>query len=267
MKNSDIQVKEDHLCVISDLHLGNPAFKKKDYLRSFLHYFSKKGASLCINGDGFDLLQFSTSKLANDLQSAIISLKDFLSQGRKKLYYVNGNHDIHSEQYLSKSGICSVIPFLQLVSGDRQIHIEHGHIYDQRFRRFPRLYIHLSKVLGKLVKVSPKFFHLFFKIEWLLAELKKKSHGLEGTLFDSPSNLAAALGFFTRGFDIVILAHTHRHGLHIIDDGKILANAGAWTSDKIHYLEIQEGAIHLKEWSCEGKIGTLRPSEERGSIA
>ena len=249
MKRYDTKVKEEHLCVISDLHLGNPAFFKRDYLSSFIKYLSKKGASLCINGDGIDLLQFSTSKLAKDLKLAIKSLKDFLSRGSNKIYFVMGNHDLHLEAHLAESGIFSFIPSLEVVSGDRRIHIEHGHLYDHRFLHFPRLYIHLAKVLGKLLKVSPKFFHLFFKIEWFLHELKnKKVNGRGSTLVDAPSNLAAAFDLFTKGFDIVILAHTHRHGLHTMEDGKILANAGAWTSDKMHYLEIQEGSISLKEW-------------------
>lgn len=249
MKRSGIQVKEEHLCVISDLHLGNPAFLKRDYLSSFLKYLSNNGTSLCINGDFIDLLQSSKQKLVMDLQAALQSLKEFLHRGRKKIYYIMGNHDIHLEAYLEKIGIFSVTPFLEVVSGDRQIHIEHGHIYDLRFHHFPRLYHHMAKVLGKLLKVSPKFFHLYFKIEWFLHELiDRKVNGRKRNLVDAPSNLSAALKLFNRGFDIVILAHTHRHGLHNMGNGKILANAGAWTSDKSHYLEIQEGSISLKEW-------------------
>jgi UDP-2,3-diacylglucosamine pyrophosphatase LpxH len=249
MTRPRIQVREDHLCVISDLHLGNPAFLKRDYLSSFIKYLANNGTNLCINGDGVDLLQSTTHKLLRDLQAAIKSLKDYLSRGRKKIYYVIGNHDIHLEAYLKKLDIFSVVPFLEVVSGERRIHIEHGHIYDMRFRHFPRVYSRIAKVLGKLLRVSPKFFHLYFKIEWLLHELiNKKVNGWKSSLLDAPCNHAAALKFFTRGFDIVILGHTHRHGLHIMEGGKIFANAGAWTSDKSHYLEIQEGAISLKEW-------------------
>ncbi len=250
MKRSGIRVKEDHLCVISDLHLGNPAFMKTDYLRSFIKYLSRNGTSLCINGDFIDLLQSSAPKLVRDLHSAIKSLKDFLSQGGKKIYFVRGNHDIHLEAYLAELGIFSVMPCLEVISGDRRIHIEHGHIYDRRFSHFPRLYLHLAWVLGKLLKLSPKFFHLYFKIEWYLHELiNKKCKGCKNALLDTPSNLRAALRLFSRGFDIVILGHTHRHGLHILEGDKIFANAGAWTSEKIHYLEVQQGAIRLNEWS------------------
>jgi UDP-2,3-diacylglucosamine pyrophosphatase LpxH len=249
MNESGIQFREDHLAVISDLHLGNPAFLKRDYLSSFIKHLTDNNTSLCINGDGVDLLQSSTQKLLKDLQSAIKSVKDFVSRGSKKIYYVIGNHDIHLEEYLKKLDIFSVLPYLEVDSGDQKIHIEHGHIYDTRYRHFPKLYPHIARALGKLLKLSPKFFHLYFKIEWFLHELiDKKVNGYKSILLDSPGNLTAARKLFSKGFDIVILGHTHRHGLHIMEGGKILANAGAWTSDQSHYLEIQKGAISLKEW-------------------
>jgi UDP-2,3-diacylglucosamine pyrophosphatase LpxH len=249
MEKSMPYIREDHLCVISDLHLGNPAFLKRDYLRSFIKYLAKNGISLCINGDGVDLLQYSKQKLLIDFQTVINSLKDFVNRGGKKTYYVVGNHDFSFEAYLAEPGLFSILPSLRVVSGNRQIHIEHGHIYDTPFKHFPKLHLQLSKVLGKLLKVSPKFFHLYFKIEWFLHEMQnKKSNGRKSKMLDTSGNLSAALKFFSRGFDIVIFGHTHRHGLHVMDGGKILANAGAWTSEKSHYLEIQDGAISLKEW-------------------
>jgi UDP-2,3-diacylglucosamine pyrophosphatase LpxH len=249
MKRYGIQVKEDHLCVISDLHLGNPAFLKSEYLKSFIKHLSRKGTSLCINGDGIDLLQCSTRKLVRDIRSAVRSLRDFISMGSKKIYYVLGNHDTHLEPYLGELGIFSFTPFLEVVSGGQRIHIEHGHIYDQRYRHFPKVYHHLSKVLGKLLIISPSFFHLFFRIEWFFHKLKNnKVNGRDSVLVDAHSNFSAARDLFNRGFDIVILAHTHLHGLQIMENGKIFANAGAWTSDKLHYLEIKQGAISLKEW-------------------
>lgn len=249
MKRSGIQANEEHLCVISDLHLGNPAFLKTDYLRSFLNHLSKKGSSLCINGDGIDLLQCSTRKLAKDLRSAVKSLKEFISRGSKKIYYVLGNHDIHSEPYLEEFGIFSFTPFLEVVSGGRRIHIEHGHIYDQRYHYFPKLYHNLAKILGKLLIISPKLFHLFFKIEWFFHEWKnRRVNGHDSIMVDAHSNFSAARELFAKGFDIVILAHTHLHGLKVLENGKIFANAGAWTSDKTHYLEIKKGSIRLREW-------------------
>jgi predicted phosphodiesterase len=100
-----------------------------------------------------------------------------------------------------------------------------------------------------LLKVSPGFFHLYFRIEWFLHELiNKRIKRSARALLDAPSNLAASGKLFARGFDVVILGHTHRQGLHMMEDGKILANAGSWTSGRSHYLEIQKGSVSLKEW-------------------
>jgi predicted phosphodiesterase len=191
--------------------------------------------------------------LAADLQLALKSVKEFLSQGTKNIYYIGGNHDFHSKTYLAKSGFCAAIPFLDVVSGGRRIHIEHGHLYDRRFQRFPGLHQQIAKTLGKLLKISPQFFHLFFHLEWWLYGLNKKN-GRGSALFDVPRNLSAALDLFAKGFDIVILAHSHRHGLHLMEDGKIFANAGAWTSNRLHYLEINRGSINLKEWPGPGRF-------------
>ena len=99
------------------------------------------------------------------------------------------------------------------------------------------------------------FFHLFFHLEWWLYGLNKKNDP-NSPLFDVPRNLSAALDFFARGFDIVILAHSHRHGLHLMEDGKVFANAGAWTSNRIHYLEIQGGSVELREWQGGRRFST-----------
>ncbi len=168
---------------------------------------------------------------------------------QKKVYYVLGNHDTHLEPYLAELGIFSFTPFLEVVSGGRRIHIEHGHAYDYRYNHFPKLFHNLSKVLGKLLIISPNLFHLFFKIEWYFHVRKnKKVNGSNSVLVDAHGNFSAARELFARGFDIVILAHTHLHGLQVMENGKIFANAGAWTSGKLHYLEIKQGAISLKEW-------------------
>lgn len=192
--------------------------------------------------------------MAADLQLVLKSIKEFLSQGTSNIYYVRGNHDLQSETYLAKSGVCSAIPFLDVVSGDRRIHIEHGHLYDRRYQRFPGLHRQIARTLGKLLKITPQFFHLFFHLEWWLYGLNKRAQGPENPLFDVPRNLRAALDFFAKGFDIVILAHSHRHGLHLLENGKIFANAGAWTSRHIHYLEIKGGAISLREWRGRGRF-------------
>jgi UDP-2,3-diacylglucosamine pyrophosphatase LpxH len=112
-----IQVQEDHLCVISDLHLGNPIFRKNHSLGDFLRHLSRNGTSLCINGDGMDLLQFSIPKFAKDILSTFKVLKDFFRSGTNEIYYVLGNHDVFMKTFLEESGLFPVVSSLEVVSG------------------------------------------------------------------------------------------------------------------------------------------------------
>ena len=242
-------INEEHLYVISDLHLGNPSFVKGDSLNLFLKYLSKRDASLCINGDGIDLLQLSVPKLTSDLHSISNTLLNFCNQGNKKIYYIIGNHDVYMEAFLEDSGIFSVVPFLDVVSGDQHIHIEHGHLYDPIFLFYPKLHIQMARLLGLFVLISPVFFQLWFKIENFFTWLRhKKSLEFPDPPIDNPSYISAARELFDRGFDTVIFGHTHHSGMQAIGKNKIYANAGSWTNESMHYIRINNGNVQLMEW-------------------
>jgi UDP-2,3-diacylglucosamine pyrophosphatase LpxH len=249
-------VKEEHLCVISDLHLGNPSFLQGENLDSLLEYLSEKKVSLCINGDGIDLLQLSIPKLTVDIHSILKGLKHFFARGEKKIYYVIGNHDIYMEAFLEDSGIFEVVPFLDVISGDRRIHIEHGHLYDYLFINFPGIYIQVAKILGLWVHISPRFFDLWFKIPDFWAKLKNRIiSGLPNPPLDDPAFMSAAKEFFERGFDTVIFGHTHHPGVQNMWGNKKYANAGSWADKTVHYLKIDEGEINLVEWLVHREEG------------
>ncbi len=242
-------VNEEHLCVISDLHLGNPSFLQGKNLDSFLGYLAEKNSSLCINGDGIDLVQLSVPKLTEDIHSILKGLKQFFAQEKKKIYYVIGNHDIYMEAFLEDSGIFEVVPFLDVISGGRRIHIEHGHLYDQLFIHFPGVYIQVAKILGLCVKISPRFFDLWFQIPDFLATMKNRIIlRLPNPPLDELSFMKAAKEFFERGFDTVIFGHTHHPGVQEIWEHKTYANAGSWANKKVHYLRIEAGEIKLMDW-------------------
>ena len=60
-----LDVHEDRLLIVSDLHLGNPASTATTRLVGFLDHAAAIGASVCIDGDGFDMLQTSFPRLVN----------------------------------------------------------------------------------------------------------------------------------------------------------------------------------------------------------
>jgi len=220
-----------------------------DRLDSFLKYLSEININLCINGDGIDLLQLSVPKLTSDLQSILDSLLHFCHQGNRKIYYIIGNHDVYMESFLEGSGVFSVVPFIDVISGDQRIHIEHGHLYDPVFLFYPKLYIQMAKLLGLFVLISPAFFHLWFKIwrffSWVKNRKKLKLHDLP---VDNPNYISAAREIFSRGFDTVIFGHTHHIGMQSIGKNRIYANAGSWTAQSMHYIRIDHGNVGLMEW-------------------
>ena len=60
-----------------------------------------------------------------------------------------GNHDIALEHFLTDVGRMRVVPFLSVTSGDKRIRVEHGHMYDDMFLRFPRMYYAFT-LIGRL---------------------------------------------------------------------------------------------------------------------
>jgi UDP-2,3-diacylglucosamine pyrophosphatase LpxH len=253
MAESCLRVEVDHLCVISDLHLGNPIFFKNHSLSHFLRHLSRNGISLCVNGDGMDLLQVSIPKFAKEILATFKTLKDFILNGDNEIFYLMGNHDILVRPFLEESGLFPVASSLEVISGNKRIYIEHGHSHDYLFQNYQKIYIRVAQFLGKLLKVCPELFHVYFKIEWFIDWLvyglkNRKFRQLLGSKEDCQKYLQAARQILSRGFDIVIFGHSHRHGLHVMEDGKIYANAGTWTTRRSHFLEILKGNIRLREW-------------------
>ena len=128
---------EERMFVVSDLHLGNPGSTARGRLVGFLDHALRQPALLCINGDGFDLVQTSFPRLAGDTLPVMAGLRRLLDADLR-VYYVVGNHDMVLEHFLSDLVFSQISPFLNVCSGDRRIRVEHGHIYDPWFSPRPR---------------------------------------------------------------------------------------------------------------------------------
>lgn len=237
-------VHEDRLLVVSDIHMGNRLHRPRRAFMDFLHFAVDNDYSICINGDGVDIQQMSLSQLTGDL-SACMSLFLRLTQGGRRIYYTVGNHDIALEHFLSDVGRMAVVPFLNVHSGDRRFRVEHGHMYDGMFLKFPRLYW-LFTFIGRLaIGVSPGFYdalHHFNQAfidfsEWLLggfkkretrADLEESANVIEGER-DCFREGAEEVG--VRGFDAVMFGHTHLSGSVELSTGIRYYNTGAWFAD------------------------------------
>ena len=93
------EVHAERLLVISDLHLGNPSSTARERLVEFLEEARAGGWDVCINGDGFDLLQSRARRLASEAVTVMSAIARHMDAGRRA-YYVVGNHDIQLEHFL-----------------------------------------------------------------------------------------------------------------------------------------------------------------------
>lgn len=229
-----LEVAADHLFVVSDLHLGNRGVSSQRALLDFLDHLPGTGAGLVINGDGFDLQMGAIPRLLADSTPVIRRLTDLVAGGTS-VRYVLGNHDILLEHLLHDLPM-PVAPFLNVTSGGRRIRIEHGHVNEPFYARFPYLYELSSRALK--VVASPDTYRLQALIR---RRLEARRTGT-GTF---PHHRSAEV-LFDRGFDVVVNGHTHLPERTELARG-LYVNGGDWLTHRT-VVEIHDGEVRMREW-------------------
>jgi UDP-2,3-diacylglucosamine pyrophosphatase LpxH len=242
-------IASERLVVISDLHLGNPFSNAKKKVIPFLKWAAQEKFDVCINGDGLEIAQASFSKVAFEVPEFFRALGELRRAGRK-VYYVTGNHDIALEHFLEDWGVMKVAPFLNVTSGDTRIRIEHGHIYDPFFVKYPKLYESLTHFAGLLLKINPELYRLWISFERWTSRRRAKKSGIVG---ERPHFREAALELSRRGFDAIVFGHTHHPGTARLETGSMYLNSGSWMLTP-HYVKIENGNVSLEEWILKPKV-------------
>jgi UDP-2,3-diacylglucosamine pyrophosphatase LpxH len=246
-------VAEERLLVVSDVHMGNRLHRTRKAFTEFVQFALDHRYSICINGDGIDLAQLSLPYLVSDITP---SLGLFLRFGENdlRIYYTVGNHDIALEHFLSDVGRMRVMPFLSVTSGDQRIRIEHGHMYDDMFLRFPRIYFTFTMIGRLAIGISPGFYEALHKFNDAFIAFSAwglSGFGLFGKKAAPPVNSipgerevfrAGAEASGSRGFDAIIFGHTHTEGAVTFDDGMKYYNTGAWFG-RPHVVAIDKGRL------------------------
>ena len=248
-------VRESRLLVVSDVHMGNRLHRTRRAFTEFVEFALEHRYSICINGDGIDLAQLSLSLLVADITPSLGLFLKFW-ENDLRIYYTVGNHDIALEHFLTDVGRMRVVPFLSVSSGDQRIRVEHGHMYDDMFLRFPRMYFAFTLIGRLAIGISPGFYQALHKfndafvefLEWGLSGFglfgkKKEVTPDENTIVGERECFrrgAEASG--SRGFDAVVFGHTHFAGTATLSDGIKYYNTGAWFGDP-HCVAIDEGRI------------------------
>lgn len=241
------------MLVISDIHMGNSLHRTRRAFTDFVQFALDHRYSICINGDGIDLAQLSLSHLVSDITP---SLSLFLKFGENdlRIYYTVGNHDIALEHFLADVGRMRVLPFLSVLSGDQRIRIEHGHMYDDMFLRFPRIYFTFTMIGRIAIGISPGVYDALHKFnnafvafsEWALSGFglfkKKEEPDPNSIVGERQCFRDGAEASGSRGFDAVIFGHTHYEGTATLTDGVKYYNTGAWFGDP-YVVAIDEGRL------------------------
>jgi UDP-2,3-diacylglucosamine pyrophosphatase LpxH len=243
-------VREERMIVVSDVHLGNRLFPAASgQLSNLIDHAGASGYNLCINGDGIDIMQMSLGRLTRELADCYRALQRF--PDHLKVYYVVGNHDIVIEHFLEDWGRVVAVPFLNLTSGDLRIRVDHGHMYDELFVRFPRLYTGAT-VLGRwLLSFSPMVYRRLEATGERSVKIRRRLLGsLRGRqqpdgIATSGENLAfreRAEEISWRGFDVVTFGHTHHPGQTALRGGAVYYNTGSWLNSP-YCLMVDHGRI------------------------
>jgi UDP-2,3-diacylglucosamine pyrophosphatase LpxH len=242
-------VREDRLIVVSDLHMGNRLFPTNRSFVQLARHALDGGYSLCLNGDGVDVVQMSFSRMTRQLGEAAAIFKRFPGAGLR-IYYTVGNHDIVLEHFLQDWGGVVVVPFLNVESGRSRIRVEHGHMYDEMFLRHPNLYTWVMVVGRWAIGIHPRVYE---KLEGLNVALVRFGHWLSrkaaigdalpgGIPGENAAFRSAAEDVALRGFDAVVLGHTHHPGSVRLQTGGMYYNTGSWMS-RPHCVVIDGGRV------------------------
>jgi len=234
--------EEERLFVISDIHIGNPSFKNKDSIIRFLDFVIAEGVNLAINGDGIDFLQPSLHNFISVLPDAFRRVVRIAQ--KNVVYYIIGNHDIYFEQLLFDMETFKVVPFLDIRSGTKNIRIEHAHIYDDLYIRYPKAYFLIGKWWGYFLKTLPSLYPVYGLLEKITGTVRVVRKVSESPSEEKPVYKNSAALILERGFDAVIFGHTHRARTVEVNSNKFYYNTGSWFQHP-HYIEINRGKIKL----------------------
>lgn len=238
-----IETREERLLVVSDMHVGNPYSEARRRLGAFFDFARRERFNVCINGDGFEILQASFSTLAHDSVEVLNRIRSHIDAGLR-VYYVVGNHDIILEQFLQSWSSIEITPFLNVSVGDRRVRIEHGHLYDPSFVRSPGFYEFITKAAGPFLRIYPDVYRLWTLWEnfWQRLRSWRSKSLVERSVYYQAADM-----LLQRGFDVVVFGHTHRPEDVQLGPGRRYINSGNWVRGG-SYVQIADGCIELKQW-------------------
>jgi len=220
--------------ILSDIHLGSDNCQAK-YLCDLLESLAEgemHAARLILNGDVFDSIDLRRLKKTHwKVLSLLRKLSDDLD-----IIWICGNHDGSAEIISHLLGV-SVKEEYILHSGERQILLLHGHIFDEFLDDHPVL-----TWFGDL-------------IYWLLQRLDRTHTFAKWAKKSSKTFLRCAKRIEEKSIEYARKKHCtavccgHTHHVHADETRDIsYFNSGCWTELPCTYLTVKEGQVQVCEF-------------------
>ncbi len=238
-----------HAAFIADAHLRGTADtaeqEKTRRLHSFLTQAAPHLALLCICGDLFDFWFEYRHAVVNRYFRTLRILAE-LVEGGTQVHYVAGNHDFWMRDFLGQEVGVTVHrhSFQGEVAGQR-LFVCHGDgIYarDRGYRLLKRL------LQNPLAVTAYRLVHpdIGVPVAEFFSALSR-NHGAEREFQGQQDYRAFAQNTLAKGYDVVVLAHTHEPTCEPLASGVYL-NPGDWISHFTFGL-IDEQGVWLKAWT------------------
>lgn len=230
------------IAAISDVHIKFPNDEADKFLMSFLnHPLVEQSDYIILLGDIFDLMCGSHNEYLSSYAHLFSKIYNLHKSG-KKIFYFEGNHDVHLERLLKKLWssnqiIVSQTPIVELIDG-KKYYFSHGDEHEVNNISYLR-YI-------KFIRSSPlKFFANFimpYRVLNFLGERASRISRKNGSRkFDAEAvrmTFRSGVEQSTKGeYDFVLGGHSHvQDNYRLPDSSSIYLNNGYALKSKTFIL-------------------------------
>jgi len=257
---------------VSDAHLGaetpeREERKERSLLSFFDHVQRDEAYRLYILGDLFDFWFEYRHVIPNRHHRVLFKLRQLVDSGLQ-VHYVTGNHDLWLGPFLeTEMGVKLFRRPVELQSDLKRLYLAHG----DGLSRKDTGYRILKGILQNPVNIALyRLLHPDLGIpiaRWV--SKKSRQHTSQKDYGDDSEYVEFACARFDEGFDIVLLAHTHRPMVVHAGD-KCFMNLGAWMVSRT-FAVLDQGRLELLQWDdeitrampCEAEQRVL-PSNPKG---
>lgn len=234
---------------LSDVHLKDAASVKTQLMMRFFQEVASRFEKIYILGDLFDVWPGTTEYLLQAHRPILQVLGDLTREGHQ-VSYLEGNHDFRLGRYFSEELGIRVFPDEIVESWNgRRIYMEHGDLGNPNEKGYRALrYLLRRDLLHRVVgTIPPKWIHTIGdRASKLSRNFQKKVPPNQEKVREIYR--AAALRHFDRGYDVVIMGHTHipdHYTAKVGDRTCHYYNTGDWVKN-FTYLEFDGSQFYTR---------------------